>query len=73
MRGWETVTEKGLREIVAAQTMISDIDGENGRLWYAGYDIADLAAHATFEEVTYLLHNHRPPQPRASWTRSTSS
>ena len=55
------MTEKGLREIVAAQTMISDIDGENGRLWYAGYDIADLAAHATFEEVTYLLQNHRLP------------
>jgi citrate synthase len=55
------VTEKGLREIVAAQTMISDIDGEEGRLWYAGYDIADLAQHATFEEVTYLLHNHRLP------------
>jgi citrate synthase len=55
------VTEKGLREIVAAQTKISDIDGEKGRLWYAGYDIADLAEHATFEEVTYLLHNHRLP------------
>ncbi len=55
------MTEKGLREIVAAQTAISDIDGAEGRLWYAGYDIADLAEHATFEEVTYLLHNHRLP------------
>jgi citrate synthase len=55
------VADKGLREIVAAQTAISDVDGENGRLWYAGYEIADLAEHATFEEVIYLLHNHRLP------------
>ena len=49
--------DKGLREIVAARTKISDIDGEKGRLWYAGYDIADLAKHASFEEVIYLLHH----------------
>jgi citrate synthase len=51
------MTEKGLREIVAADTRISDIDGQLGRLWYVGYDIADLAEHATFEEVVYLLHH----------------
>lgn len=55
------MTEKGLREIVAAETMISDIDGEQGRLWYVGYDIVDLAEHATFEEVVYLLHNRHLP------------
>jgi len=55
------VTEKGLREIVAAQTRISDIDGEQGKLWYVGYDIADLAEHATFEEVVYLLHHGALP------------
>jgi citrate synthase len=55
------VTEKGLREVVAAETMISDIDGQAGRLWYVGYDIADLAEHATFEEVVYLLHNRKLP------------
>lgn len=59
--GRATVTEKGLREIVAAQTKISDIDGELGRLWYVGYDIADLAEHATFEEVVYLLHHGTLP------------
>ena len=32
-----------------------------GRLWYVGYEIADLAAHATFEEVVYLLHNRTLP------------
>jgi citrate synthase len=55
------VSEKGLRDIVAAQTAISDIDGERGRLWYCGYDIADLAEHSTFEEVVYLLHHLRLP------------
>lgn len=55
------MTEKGLREIVAAQTRISDIDGEQGKLWYVGYDIADLAEHATFEEVVYLLHHDALP------------
>jgi citrate synthase len=59
--GRAIVTEKGLREIVAAQTKISDIDGELGRLWYVGYDIADLAEHATFEEVVYLLHHGALP------------
>jgi citrate synthase len=55
------VTEKGLREVVAAETKISDIDGQRGRLWYAGYDIADLAEHATFEEVVFLLHHVELP------------
>ena len=53
--------EKGLREIVAADTSISDIDGDAGRLWYAGYEIGDLARHATFEETIYLLHNLELP------------
>jgi len=55
------VTEKGLREVVAADTWISDIDGQLGRLWYVGYDIADLAEHAGYEEVVYLLHHHELP------------
>ena len=51
------MTEKGLREVVAADTKISDIDGAQGRLWYVGYDITDLAEHSSFEEAVYLLHN----------------
>jgi citrate synthase len=48
---------KGLEGVVAARTSISDIDGLQGKLFYAGYDIADLAEHATFEETVYLLHH----------------
>jgi citrate synthase len=55
------VTEKGLREIVAAQTSVSDIDGAAGRLWYVGYEIHDLAGRASFEEVVHLLHELRLP------------
>jgi len=52
---------KGLEGVVVADTALSHIDGERGRLIYCGYDIGDLAAHATFEEVAYLLwHGHLP-------------
>lgn len=50
-----TIMHKGLEGIVAAQTAISHIDGINGRLFYRGLDIDDLAAHSTFEETTALL------------------
>jgi citrate synthase len=55
------LTDKGMREVVAAVTSLSDIDGARGQLWYVGYDIHDLAANATFEEVVYLLHHLRLP------------
>ena len=50
-------TGKGLEGVVAAETAISDIDGQKGVLSYVGYDIHDLAPNASFEEVVYLLHN----------------
>lgn len=46
---------RGLEGIVAARTGISYIDGDNGRLFYRGIDINDLAANSTFEETTALL------------------
>jgi len=54
-------TLKGLQDIVAAQTAISDIDGKLGKLWYAGYSIDDLAEHSSFEEVVFLLQHIRLP------------
>src|SRR5690606_10555904 len=51
----------GLEGVVVAETGLSAIDGEKGELIYAGYDIADLARNATFEEVTYLLWNGKLP------------
>ena len=55
------MTEKGLEEVIAAQTAISDIDGKLGKLWYVGYSIDDLAENSTFEEVMFLLHHQRMP------------
>jgi citrate synthase len=49
-------TGKGLEGVVAAETALSDIDGQKGVLYYVGYDIHELV-NATFEEVVYLLHN----------------
>jgi citrate synthase len=55
------VPEKGLADVVAAQTALSDIDGKLGKLWYVGYDIHDLARYSTFEETSFLLHHQRLP------------
>jgi citrate synthase len=44
-----------LSGIVVAETALCSIDPEQGLLRYRGYDIADLAEHATYEEVAYLL------------------
>jgi citrate synthase len=46
---------KGLEGVVANQSSICYVFGEEGRLIYRGYDINDLADHSTFEETAYLL------------------
>lgn len=48
---------KGLANVTVADTSSSHVDGEQGILIYRGYDIRDLGAKATFEEVVYLLWN----------------
>ena len=52
----------GLEGVVAAQSSIGDVDGEQGRLIYQGYDIHDLARHSTFEETIFLLWHGRLPK-----------
>jgi citrate synthase len=52
---------KGLEGVVAAESALCDLDGANGRLAYQGYDIADLAGTATFEEVLHLLWHGELP------------
>jgi 2-methylcitrate synthase len=52
---------QGLEDIVAMTSKICFIDGKQGRLIYEGYDIRDLAARSTFEEVAYLLWYGRLP------------
>jgi len=52
---------KGLRGVLVAGSSPSHIDGDAGKLIYRGYDIEDLAADASYEEVLYLLwEGHLP-------------
>jgi citrate synthase len=46
---------KGLKDVIAASSSITFIDGINGRLLYRGYDIESLVQNSTYEETTYLL------------------
>src|SRR6185295_16585188 len=48
---------KGLAGVIAAETSLSSVDGQNGVLTYRGINIHDLAGQVLFEEVTYLLWN----------------
>ena len=57
----------GLRGIEIADTRISNIDGEKGKLIYRGYDILDLAKYSNFEETAYLLiHDGLPNKHQLS-------
>ena len=44
-----------LSGVSVAETSICSIDPDEGILMYRGYDIAELAEHASYEEVAYLL------------------
>lgn len=57
---YEGAIDKGLEGIVACTTAISAI--HDSSLLFRGYTIEDLAAHSSFEEVTFLLWNNRLPK-----------
>jgi len=57
----ETKSVAGLEDVIATSSAICYLDGDRGVLAYCGYDIHDLAEHATFEEVCYLLWHRRLP------------
>ncbi len=46
---------KGLEGVLVAESEMSYIDGDAGRLVYRGYDIEELARGASYEETLYLL------------------
>jgi citrate synthase len=67
--------KRGLEGVVFTETYLSSIDGEAGRLTYCGYDIGDLAAHASYEETAFLLWYQRLPAEAelrmlANWLRA---
>jgi citrate synthase len=51
----------GLREVEAADSAITWIDGDAGELRYRGYPIGQLAESCTFEQVAYLLWHGELP------------
>ncbi|MBN1970991.1 MAG: citrate synthase [Candidatus Delongbacteria bacterium] len=52
---------KGLEGVIVNTTQLSKVDGENGKLYYCGYTIEDLAENCNFEEVSFLLMHKRLP------------
>ena len=68
----ETLTFKaGLQDVIATTSDICFIDGKHGVLSYRGFDIHDLAARASFEEVCFLLwFGHLPARDELSTLRS---
>jgi citrate synthase len=52
---------RGLDGIVAVQTRLSHVDGQNGVLIIGGYELAELAGKVTFEEAAFLLWTGRLP------------
>lgn len=51
----------GLEGAIACESKVGYVNGSKGWLIYRGYDIFDLCAHSTFEEVCYLLLHGRLP------------
>jgi citrate synthase len=56
-----SVISKGLEGVVATDTQLGDVRGQEGQLIYCGYDINELAGKASFEEVIYLLWHNKLP------------
>src|SRR5215471_18628983 len=52
---------RGLDGVVAAQTRLSNVDGQNGVLIIGGYELKELAGKVTFEEAAHLLWKGRLP------------
>ena len=50
-----TPTASGLDGMNVADTALSDVDGERGRLTIRGYSVEDLVGTATFEDVCALM------------------
>ena len=57
----ERVVVRGLEGVCAAETKISYVDGVNGRLYYQGYALDELAGRTSFSEVAHLLFYGRLP------------
>lgn len=61
----ECLVGPGLEGAIACESKIGYVNGAKGSLIYRGYDIFDLCAYSSFEEVSYLLlHGEFPTKPQ---------
>jgi citrate synthase len=51
----ETAMSDGLENVVAADTVLSEVDGQAGRLIIRGRSLDELAGRTPYEQVTHLL------------------
>jgi citrate synthase len=58
-----TPTASGLDGVNVANTALSDVDGERGRLTIHGYTVEELVERATFEDVCGLMWGASWPSP----------
>ncbi|RLM90192.1 citrate synthase [Halobellus sp. Atlit-38R] len=70
--------KRGLEGVLVAESELSYIDGDAGKLVYRGYPIESLAREASYEEVVYLLwHGELPTAEELadfeSWMAGTRS
>ena len=54
LTGYVTL-DSGYKNTGATKSAITFLDGEEGKLWYRGYPIEQIAEYGTFLEVSYLL------------------
>ncbi len=52
---FDSATASGLEGVVVAETELSDVNGELGRLIIGGYDVEELVGQASFEQICLLL------------------
>src|SRR5262249_58761765 len=62
----ETGWKAGLEDGIAARSGICQVDGERGKLYYRGYEIAEVAGALSFEDVTALLWHGELPSAAES-------
>jgi citrate synthase len=63
LEGGMTAAPRGLDGVVAVQTRLSHVDGENGILIIGGYELGALAGRVTFEQAAHLLWTGHLPGP----------
>jgi citrate synthase len=54
---------RGLDGVIAVQTRLSHVDGQNGILIIGGYELKELVGAVTFEEAAHLLWTGHLPDP----------